>query len=221
MQEQKDYWQPDNEQNSPDNASELAAAPQDGVQQADEGGPDQPDHQGGKYAGYDLTDPTAAGGQTDQEQVPQEGIQWEASEYIHHEKGVLWFVVLGAITVVLGGVAIWLQAWTFLALLLVMVIALVVYANRPPRTLHYSLSQNGLTIDNRQYQYEEFKAFGIQHDGAFYSVVLIPTKRFMPAVNMFFDEKDGEEIVDILGSHLPMQKMEPDMLDQLFKKLRF
>jgi hypothetical protein len=171
-----------------------------------------------QFAGYGLTEANETRGSG--ENVPQE-VQWEASEYIHHEKGILWFVALGAITVVAAGIGVWLRAWTFLILLAAMVVALFVYAHRPPRTLKYHLAQGSLNIDGKEYKYEEFKAFGIQHDGAFYSVVLVPTKRFMPAVNIFFDQKDGEQIVDILGAHLPMQEMEPDMVDRLFKKLRF
>jgi hypothetical protein len=189
--EQKDYWQPEG------NEEEAVAA----------GGTEE------------QTDSPAEAQPNVAQESPE--VQWEASEYIHHEKGVMWFVVLGIITLILGAVAFYFQAWTFLGLIVVMFAALAVYARRPPRTLHYTVSLHGFTIDEKAYQYNEFKAFGVQQDGAFYSIVLIPTKRFMPAVNMFFDEKDGEKIVDILGTHLPMQKMEPDLLDVVFRKLRF
>jgi hypothetical protein len=189
-----------------------------GQQDGQAGESDQPEENSGELAGYDLTNSSKAESQDDENETPE--VQWEASEYIHHDRGVLWFVALGAVVLVLGGLAFWLKAWTFLGLLVVMVAALVVYTHRPPRTLSYSLSMHGLNIDGKRYHYEEFKAFGIQHDGVFYSIVLIPIKRFMPAVTMFFDHNDGEGIVDILGTHLPMQEMEPDFMDQVLRKLR-
>jgi hypothetical protein len=101
--------------------------------------------------------------------------------------------------------AVFLKAWSFIVLIIAMVIAVFVFANRPPRTLHFSLTPRGVAIEDRQHPYKEFRAFGVLQDGPLYSIVLLPRKRFMPQVSMYIDPKDGEKIVDVLGSHLPMR----------------
>jgi hypothetical protein len=149
-------------------------------------------------------------------------LNWEASEYIHHAKSPLWFVGYGAFMLVLLAVAYFLtQAWTFVVLVVVMAVAIGVFATRPPRLLHYSLTDTGIQIEDSGYHYSDFRAFGIINDGALYSIMLIPVKRFMPAVNIYFAEEDGEKIVDILGARLPMEDLHLDVIDQLMRRLRF
>jgi hypothetical protein len=113
------------------------------------------------------------------------------------------------------------QSWTFMILVVVMAIAIGVFASRPPRTLRYELSDAGIQIENTDYRYSDFRAFGIIADGALFSVMLIPTKRFMPAVSMYFAQEDGEDIVDILGARLPMEDLHLDAVDRLIRRLRF
>jgi hypothetical protein len=115
----------------------------------------------------------------------------------------------------------WTHSWTFIALLVVMAVATGVYAKRPPRTLHYVLSERGVRIDATEYHYSDFRAFGILEDEVSYSVVLIPVKRFMPAITLFFDQPQGEQIVDILGSRLPMEELHHDFIDIMTRRLRF
>lgn len=152
---------------------------------------------------------------------PLEPIRWQASEYIHQEKNALWFVGFSVVVVGLMTLAIWLmQAWTFAVLIAVMAVAVVVYARRPPRVLTYTLSGKGLYVGDRLYDLSEFKSFGVIHDGDEYSIMLIPVKRFLPGVSVYFPESFGEQIVDFLGARLPMQELHLDVIDKVVRKLR-
>jgi uncharacterized membrane protein YobD (UPF0266 family) len=145
-------------------------------------------------------------------------IEWEASEYVHHSKSPAWAVVVCAIAAVLVGLTIWMQAYTFTALIVVMAIAFIVFAFRQ---LHYRLDRSGLHVRDKFYPYEDFRAYGLVQDGALFSVMMLPAKRLMPTITMYFEEKDGEAIVDAVGRHLPMQDIKPDLLDLLMRRLRF
>lgn len=147
-------------------------------------------------------------------------INWEAEEYIVREKNSWWYVGLIAVGLVLSGIAILLQAWTFLAVIILSVVALIVYAMRPPRMLRYSLTNKGLSEGDKLYNYEDFKAFGILREGNHFAIVLTPRKRFAPRVTVFFPEAQGEAIVDAFGARLPMEEVKLDMLDKLIKFLR-
>jgi hypothetical protein len=147
-------------------------------------------------------------------------INWEAKEYLERDRNVGWFVGLIVVGLVLVGVAVWLQVWTFAALVVVSVVALMVYAKRPPRVLHYSLSAKGLSEGNKLYSFDQFKSFGVSNEGAHFSVVLTPKKRFLPQVRVYFPEVQGEEIVDVFGGRLPMESVKPDFLDKAVRFLR-
>ena len=177
------------------------------------------------FSGYDLT-PDADQPQPEQTPPPvaaeQEVMSWEASEYIHHSKSPLWFLGLAVVMLALLALAYFLtQSWTCMVLVVVMAIAIGIFATRPPRTLHYALTNTSIHIEQTVYSYSDFRAFGVIADGGLYSIMLIPTKRFMPAVNMYFAEADGEKIVDILGARLPMQELHLDVIDLLVRRLRF
>ncbi len=160
--------------------------------------------------------------QDDEPAIDDNPVSWTASEYIHVEKNALWYVLF--LLVVVGLIALGLfvlKSYTFAALVLVMSVALVIYGLRPPRTIQYTLSTHqGLYIGEKLYKFDDFKAFGLIQDGVHHSIMLQPTKRFAPGVSVYFPEEAGEEIVDILGAHLPMKKFELDLIDVLVRQLR-
>lgn len=151
----------------------------------------------------------------------EEPVHWQATEYIHREKDAMWFTLFAIVVVVLMAVSVlFIQSITFTILIPVMAAALLVYTHRPPRMLDYTLSHQGLHINDTLYPFIDFKGFGVVHDGQEYSVILIPTRRFKLGVSVYFPEEAGEAIVDILGTRLPMQELHLDMFDKIIHKLR-
>lgn len=172
----------------------------------------------------DMAQDVGASDETAEAHVNQsdEPITWQASEYIQHDKAILWYVSLTSVTVILVLVSIFLiKSYTFAALLVVMAVSVAILAGRPPRVMRYSLSNLGLHVDDKFFGYHDFRAFGVVQDGPVPSIVLIPIKRFMPAVNVYFPSEQGEEIVDFFGAYLPMEHIELDLVEKLARRLRF
>lgn len=168
------------------------------------------------------TEPQEPMGSTEQGHGGSAPLAWQASEFIHHEKNGTWFLGLIAVSLVLVIIDVLLiKSWTFGALIIVMTIAALVVARRPPRMLNYVLSAQGISIDDKHFSFHDFRAFGIVQEGAFYSIRIIPNKRFMPMVSVYFPTEQGEKIVDVFGSALPMQTIELDPIDKLVEKIRF
>ena len=147
-------------------------------------------------------------------------VEWDAEEYIVQEHNTLWFILLAIITVVLCGLSIWLGNWTFLAVVIVSVAAILVRIFMPPRKIHYSMSDVDLLEDKTLHKFSDFKSFAILKEGAHYSAILIPKKRLALQVKVYFPEKNGEAIVDMLGAKLPMTEPKLDFLDKIVKFLR-
>ena len=147
-------------------------------------------------------------------------ISWEAEEYLVKSHNVGWFIGLAVVTIALSVLAIFLQGWTFLALIIVSAITILIYALRPPRRLSYQLDEKGLTEGGKLYPYQDYKSFGILKEGDHFSAVLVPKKRFGLQVKVYFPEGSGEQIVDLLGARLPMEEVKVDLLDKLVNFLR-
>ena len=150
----------------------------------------------------------------------KEIVNWDAKEYVQRDKNVGWYVGLVIVTIILIAISVLLQWWTFTALIVLSALALIVYSVRPPRELHYSLSNKGLSEGNRLYDYTEYKSFGVLNESGTFAIVLTPRKRFSPRVTVYFPEERGEEIVDAFGARLPMEEVKQDFLDKLLKFLR-
>jgi len=147
-------------------------------------------------------------------------IEWEAQEYVQHDKNTGWYIGLVLVGLCLIALAVWMKWWSFAVLIVVSVFALFVYSIRPPRVLKYKLDSKGLTEDNKFYSYADYKSFGILQDGQHFAIVLTPRKRFSGRVTVFFPEKQGEKIVDAFGARLPMEEVKLDFIDRVVKFLR-
>ena len=147
-------------------------------------------------------------------------VSWDAEEYIKREHNAWWYVGLAIVTLGLSALAVWLQGWTFLILIILSAITVLVMNLRPPRKIHYQLTSKGLTEGNQKHLFENFRAFGILKEDDHYSAILIPKKRFGLNVKVYFPTTSGEAIVDALGAHLPMEEVKPDILDKIVNFLR-
>ena len=149
-----------------------------------------------------------------------QNVSWEATEYIERDHNTWWYIGLFAVGIGLCVLSFFLQWWSFIALVIVCIIAILVTSLRPPRKIQYSLDQNGLTEGGKLYKYEDFRAFGILKEGSHFSAVLIPKKRFAIQVKVYFPGDSGEAIVDALGARLPMEEVKLDFLDKIVNFLR-
>jgi hypothetical protein len=147
-------------------------------------------------------------------------IRWQAHEELEYDRNGIWYMIFAAVTVLLIGIGVFLQAWTFAVLVLVMAIALFLYTRRPPQLITYILSRKGLHINDQLNHFESFKEFGILTDGNNHSLFLVPRKRFQPGTTVYFPEEIGEPLVDLLAARLPMRNMKLDIIDRLIRMLR-
>ncbi len=152
--------------------------------------------------------------------VTQSGISWQAEEYITREHNVGWYFGLFGIGLALSALAFFLKSWTFLALIVVSIIAILISISRPPRKIQYALEKDGLKEGEKLHRFEDFKAFGILKEDSHFSAVLIPKKRFGLSVKIYFPGDSGEAIVDALGARLPMEEVKLDFLDKIVNFLR-
>lgn len=153
---------------------------------------------------------------------PEQTISWEASEFIHRPKGAGWFfsfVIFAAVLISFG--LFILHDFVTTGGFVIMLIAIIVVAIRPPRVLRYAIDSSGVHVGEKLYTYHQFQSYGVLQEGGVWSILLMPTGRFQPPLSIYFSSDQGEKIVDILGTYLPMEEHKPDIIDRLSSKLRF
>jgi hypothetical protein len=146
---------------------------------------------------------------------------WEASEYVHHHKGIAWYAYLGGAVALLVGIAVVLHIWLSIAVFLAMGAAIIVYALKPPRTLTYELTPKGIIIEGKAYPFGDFRSFGVLKDEEWHTIDLEPMKRFAPRITVLFNSADLDSIVGHMELHLPRTDREPDLVERATRYLRF
>jgi len=154
--------------------------------------------------------------------LPDEVIQWSAAEFVQHDKGILWFIGLGIAGIVMLAISILLlKDWFFAVIIVILLVGIAFVAVRPPRQLQYAIDDDGVHIGATLYPYQRFHAFSLSKEESMWCVILIPNARFSPTLTLYFNEAQGEDIVDFLGDYLPMEEHKVDIVDRLSRKLRF
>ena len=147
-------------------------------------------------------------------------ISWQAEEYIVKDHTTLWYLGLFIVCGALSILAVFIEWWTFLVIIILSCISILIFTLRPPRKINYHLDSRGLTEGKTLHKFEEYKAFGVLQEGKNFSIILIPKKRLAISTKVYFPSSNGEVIVDILGNHLPMEQVKLDFLDKIVNLLR-
>ena len=161
--------------------------------------------------------------QEDAEQAfeEQEIANWQAQDLIIGEKGKKWYMRFFFVVAILVGLAIFMQSWSFVALILVSALGIIVLRkSNYAQIISYSLSTHGVYMGENFHSYDEFRAFGILQEENVYSIILLPKKRFSPSTTIYFNKEDGERITDIIGARLPMEEVQLDIIDRIVRKMK-
>jgi hypothetical protein len=154
--------------------------------------------------------------------LEEEGISWTASEFIQHSKDASWYLIALLVIALLAGLGYLLSHDVFTpGAVVIFGVILLLVSNRKPRTLSYLVDSHGIMINNREYPFTDFQSFSIIKEGSIESVMLLPLKRWSPVLNLYFSPDDGQKIFDTIGSFLPFEQREKDLIDKFLHKIRF
>lgn len=168
-----------------------------------------------------ISDNNGIAQQNPQEQ-PDSTVSWTASEFIAYQKGVGWYVVALMALLVIGGI-IFLITKDYISAIMtsLLIFVFIVFASRKPRVLNYEISDQGIHIGNNLINFSTLKSFAVIDEGSIRSIDLLPLKRFMPSISMYFEPQDELKIVQALGSYLPKEERNQPFIDKLMHKIRF
>lgn len=149
-------------------------------------------------------------------------VEWTASEFVAHDKGVGWYVLLatGAIVVAVFTYLITRDRFSVGVIILFAVILGIIGA-RKPRVVTYRLDSSGVKIGARFHPYSEYKSFALREEQPFASIELVPMKRFDFPLGIYLAPENEHEVLNVLTRHLPLERGELDGAERLMRRLRF
>jgi hypothetical protein len=147
---------------------------------------------------------------------------WTAPEYIEHQRGASWYLMLLFGTAALAAIIyFWSHDNFAIGTIIVLGLIISLWAGKKPRQLSYELADDGLKVGEKIYPYKSFRSFAIYPEGDLNNLSLIPNKRFAPPVSAYFTPGDQDKIMAALGNHLAYEERRPDVIDRLSHRLKF
>lgn len=149
-------------------------------------------------------------------------VSWTASEFIAHHKSIGWYLRLAAAGI-LAALIVFLFTRDLISsgMILIAMVALGAFAGRKPRALQYRVDNFGVHVGEKTYPYHDFKSFSIIDEGAMSSISLLPMKRFLPTLTIYYDPQDEDKIAQVLSAELPFEEGQKDAIDRFMHRIRF
>lgn len=159
--------------------------------------------------------------------VPEEILyQWQAPEFAYTDKPGGWYLGIFAFFIGLAALAFFFidatfQKWTTIVLLLIMAAALSVWARRKPKIYGYMVTNYGITVNQKKYSFDDFRACYEYMDYNQPSLDLVPSQRFGTLVSLPLATPEAEDIKETISHMVPKIEHNEDIADKLFRRLRF
>lgn len=155
-------------------------------------------------------------------QKHEPSISWTASEFVANHKSALWYLQFILVLAILGGLIYFITRDVLsVSVISVAGILFMILASRKPRQQDYKVDDQGITIGDKFYPYTLFKSFGLGHEGVIGAVNLMPLKRFMPEMSIYYPAEDEDKILDKLSEYLPHEQQKEAGVDRLLRRMRF
>lgn len=131
-----------------------------------------------------------------------------------------WYLKMVIVFAILIGLALFLIKSISTAFLFgIIMLALFIYTKKPSEKINFMIDEEDIYIEEKIFKIKNFKSFCIKPSQSFYSIAFTPNKRLGSELIIYFEEKDGEKIVDFLSNFLPMEDYKPSIVDQIVEKI--
>ncbi len=132
-------------------------------------------------------------------------LEWSLLEYEEKERSNDWFWALGIIVFASSLTSIIFKNYFFAIFLILSGFVLWIFAIKKPDMVHYSISDKGLQIRDRLFQYEKIKSFFVQipsseEPNLNYTLFIKTERLFMPVLSIPIESQNATDIKNIFLS---------------------
>lgn len=145
---------------------------------------------------------------------------WSASDEVKTQKSLLWYLVIGVITMALIVFAIVQKNWLFLMFIILAIATYIASATNKDSKKLYRINQQGITIDEKLFPFKELRGFGVSEKRG-ERILAFETNKISEKYLIVPIKKDEEKITDFLKKHLPKKEYQESFLDTIKDYLGF
>jgi len=151
-------------------------------------------------------------------------LSWQAPEFEHHEKEVLWSWISIILAVVLLAVALLAKNFLFAVFIVIAEILILIWGHRTPRDITFEITEKEMVIDGRErYDLKNLDHFGFvdMDEEAKYIELGLALHKFRPLTRILMPRELAKPVEQKLKLYGKKVDMEPTFVDIIQRLLRF
>lgn len=148
-------------------------------------------------------------------------ITWTALEFEPRERHRDWNWY-AALVAVIGAVLSFFYGNIFFGIFIIIAGATVlIYAQRPPKTLVITIDENGITVNEDLVPYELIKQFWLDETDKHDKLLLLTKANFAPLVSLPLEGVSAEAVRDAIKPHAEEAELRESRTIKIFERLGF
>jgi len=125
-------------------------------------------------------------------------LAWEAAEYHLQAKPLVWYAVFGAALAALLFIAFLLRSFLSGVVFALVGLLILLYSERPPRTIRFQLTDNALLINTNRYPFTDLEAFNVIESPRGMLALLRSRRLILPLIHVPLGSQDPDIVRGIL-----------------------
>lgn len=146
-------------------------------------------------------------------------LEWSTLEYEKRELGVGKLLFAGGIALALVLLGILTRNYFFIAVVVLAFFTLIMYLKKEPKELGVAITQDGVYIERRRYEFPKLKSFWIFNGPELRELSLETNINFSPFVRVPLGNTGVEKLRAVLSKFLPEEEHKEFISDQIARRL--
>lgn len=152
----------------------------------------------------------------------QNSLVWQGPEHVTKQRGADWFLVVGIVTLSLAISTLIFGNVLFAVLIVVASFALTLFALREPAIVTFSLTPQGLVVDDKKYPFAVLESFWItEPEGESARLVFQSGAVLMHHLVIPLQKVDVDEVRNYLLDYIPEEEIYEPLSHQIMEYLGF
>ena len=129
-------------------------------------------------------------------------LQWKISERHIHERGMLWYFVVGIIAVVFLSYAVSSHNFLFAFIIIMFGVILATHSLRPVVEYEVTIAEKGIKLGEKFYPWKELKQFWITQEAPAIKTLHLEFSGFRPRLPIPMEELEPDQIRELLSGRI-------------------
>lgn len=148
--------------------------------------------------------------------------KWIALEYEYNQKSPDWFWAVVILTLAIAVTSFILKNLVFGILAIISGFTIILYAIRKPLKIEFSITNHGVQIGNKLYQYNDLESFWVHYNPPIKKELSLKSKKMiMPYIKIPLGDEDPNIIRELLLRFMQEKEHIEPFMDILMRNLKF